>query len=424
MKLTILNQFYPPDYAATGQLLEELSIELSKKELDVQIFAGQPGYAFDQELAPSQEVSQGVLIRRTRTSRIWPQRLRGRAIAGILYCLRAIVKLRLRSRLGDLILVTTEPPYLMVVAYILHLLYKKPYICLIYDLYPDVAVKLGVAKEKDAIVKLWRWLNRLTWQKAEAIIVLSESMAKVIADQQPALAGKIEVVHNWADGVLIQPRAKADNWFAQRHGLEQTFTVLYSGNMGRCHDLETVMEAALLLQQEAVQFVFIGAGAKAPVCQEFVQRNQLTNCLFLPFQPKPVLPFSLTACDLSLVSILPQVEGLVVPSKFYGCLAAGTAIAAICPPHSYLREIIAEAQCGATIDNGDGAGLAQFILQLKNNPRRTATMGRRGRQYFEENFTLDTIADQYLSVITKVGDEKVAKLQANKFCNHPDSSLL
>lgn len=62
MKLTILNQFYPPDYAATGQLLEELSIELSKKELDVQIFAGQPGYAFDQELAPSQEVSQGVLI--------------------------------------------------------------------------------------------------------------------------------------------------------------------------------------------------------------------------------------------------------------------------------------------------------------------------------------------------------------------------
>ncbi|WP_242018171.1 glycosyltransferase [Synechocystis sp. FACHB-383] len=195
MKLTILNQFYPPDYAATGQLLEELSIELSKKELDVQIFAGQPGYAFDQDLAPAQEVCQGVLIRRTRTSRLWPQRLRGRAIAGILYCLRAIVKLRLKRRLGDLILVTTEPPYLMVVAYILHLLYKKPYICLIYDLYPDVAVKLGVAKEKDAIVKLWRWLNHLTWQKAEAIIVLSESMAKVVADKEPALAGKIEVVH-------------------------------------------------------------------------------------------------------------------------------------------------------------------------------------------------------------------------------------
>ena len=223
--------------------------------------------------------------------------------------------------------------------------------------------------------------------------------------------------------MLIQPRAKTDNWFAQRHGLDQTFTVLYSGNMGRCHDLETVMEAARLLNQEAVQFVFIGAGAKASICRDFVQHHQLTNCLFLPFQPKQVLPFSLTACDLSLVSILPQVEGLVVPSKFYGCLAAGMAIAAICPPHSYLRQIIAEAQCGATIDNGDGEKLAQFILQLKNNPHRAAAMGRRGRQYFEENFTLGTIADQYLSVITKVGDEKLAKPQANKFRGYADLRL-
>ncbi len=424
MKLTILNQFYPPDYAATGQLLEELSIELSKKELDVQVFAGQPGYAFDQELAPSQEVYQGVLIRRTRTSRLWPQRLRGRAIAGILYCLRAIVKLRLKRRLGDLILVTTEPPYLMVVAYILHLLYRKPYICLIYDLYPDVAVELGVAKEKDAIVKLWRWLNHLTWQKAEAVIVLSESMAKVVADKEPALAEKTEVVHNWADGVLIQPRAKKDNWFAQRHGLDQVFTVLYSGNMGRCHDLETIMEAARLLRQEEVQFVFIGAGAKAPICRDFAEQHQLTNCLFLPFQPKRVLPFSLTACDLSLVSILPQVEGLVVPSKFYGCLAAGTAIAAICPSHSYLREIITQARCGVIIDNQDGEKLAQFILQLKQNPRRAAVMGRQGRQYFEDNFTLDTIADQYLSIITNVSGQKVAKSRMEKSYRYADSKLL
>jgi glycosyltransferase involved in cell wall biosynthesis len=295
---------------------------------------------------------------------------------------------------------------------------------LIYDLYPDVAVELGVAKEKDAIVKLWRWLNHLTWQKAEAVIVLSESMAKVVANKEPALAEKIEVVHNWADGVLIQPRAKKDNWFAQRHGLDQVFTVLYSGNMGRCHDLETIMEAARLLRQEEVQFVFIGAGAKAPICRDFAEQHQLINCLFLPFQPKQVLPFSLTACDLSLVSILPQVEGLVVPSKFYGCLAAGTAIAAICPSHSYLREIITQARCGVSIDNQDGEKLAQFILQLKQNPRRAAVMGRQGRQYFEDNFTLDTIADQYLSIITNVSGQKVAKSRMEKSYRYADSKLL
>ncbi|WP_347338249.1 glycosyltransferase family 4 protein [Synechocystis sp. FACHB-383] len=224
--------------------------------------------------------------------------------------------------------------------------------------------------------------------------------------------------------MLIQPRAKTDNWFAQRHGLDQTFTVLYSGNMGRCHDLETVMAAARLLNQEAVRFVFIGAGAKAPICRDFVQRHQLTNCLFLPFQPKQVLPFSLTACDLSLVSILPQVEGLVVPSKFYGCLAAGTAIAAICAPHSYLRGIIAEAQCGAAIDNGDGEGLAQFILELKNDPQQATAMGHRGRRYFEENFTLDTIVNQYRSVIAKVSDQQPAQSRTKKSHCYPDSQPL
>jgi glycosyltransferase involved in cell wall biosynthesis len=183
------------------------------------------------------------------------------------------------------------------------------------------------------------------------------------------------------------------------------------------------MEAARLLQQEEVQFVFIGAGAKAPICRDFVEQHQLTNCLFLPFQPKQVLPFSLTACDLSLVSILPQVEGLVVPSKFYGCLAAGTAIAAICPSHSYLREIIAEAQCGATVDNGDGEGLAQFILQLKNDPQQSGTMGCQGRRYFEANFTLGTIADQYLAVITKVRDEKLARSPAPTSSGYSHLSL-
>jgi glycosyltransferase involved in cell wall biosynthesis len=159
------------------------------------------------------------------------------------------------------------------------------------------------------------------------------------------------------------------------------------------------MEAALILRDEPIRFAFIGAGAKLPECLAFVELHHLENCLFLPFQPKEVLPFSLTACDLNLVSVSQESEGLVAPSKFYGCLAAGKAIAVICPPHSYLREILAAAQCGRAIINQDGEGLAAFILELKQNPELSQNMGKNGRDYLEKNFTLSKITDQYLKVI-------------------------
>ena len=407
MKLTILNQFYPPDYAATGQLLEELGEELNKDGLDVEVFVGQPGYAYDQELASPNEVSKGILVRRTRTSRIWPERIRGRAVGGLLYCLRVLVKLRFSVRRGDLILATTEPPYLLITAFLLNLLYRTPYICLVYDLYPDVAVQLGVLSESHLIVKVWRWLNGLTWQKASKIIVLSVTMKQLLLERQPKLADKIVVIDNWADGKLIQPITKADNWFSREHGLDQVFTVLYSGNLGRCHDLDTIMDAALLLRDQPVRFVFIGAGAKLPICHDFVALHQLENCLFLPFQSKEVLPYSLTAGDLNLVSLLEEAEGLVAPSKFYSCLAAGKAIAAICPPHSYLRGIIQRANCGGCINNGDVEGLAQFILDLANNPDKAKTMGEKGRKYFEENFTLKIITKKYLDVIETVVNKEL-----------------
>jgi len=399
MKLTILSQFYPPDYAATGQLLEELATELITKGIDVEVFVGQPGYAYDQDLASPQEIRKGILVRRTRTSRLWPKRIRGRAVGGVLYCVRALVKMRFAARRGDVILATTEPPYLIVVAYLLGLLYRRPYVCLIYDVYPDVAVTLGVVAETHWIVKFWRWLNQLTWQNADAIIVLSKTMRQLITDRHPNLAPKISIIHNWADAEMIKPIAKSQNWFAQENGFDRVFTVLYSGNLGRCHDLKTVMEAALILRDEPIRFAFIGAGAKLQECLNFVELHQLENCVFLPFQAKDVLPYSLTACDLNLVSVSEESEGLVAPSKFYGCLAAGKAIAVICPPHSYLRGIIDGAQCGRAITNGDGEALAQFIRELQQNPDLSQQMGENGRAYLVKNFTLPKIADQYLKVL-------------------------
>lgn len=403
LKLLIITQFYPPDYAATGQLIEELALQLAQLGIVVQIFTGQPGYAFQKDSAPAIEQFQGVAIRRSRATRIWSKRIRGKALNGLLFCLRSGLHLLQSSSRGDVLLLTTAPPFLPILGYIANKIFGLPYVCLLYDLYPDVAVTLNVVPRHHWSVRLWDALNCCAWKHAQQIIVLSPSMKDRVVAKCPDIADKISVIHNWADPNRILPIAKHQNWFAKAYNLVNTFTVLYSGNMGWCHDMETILEAAKLLQQEAIQFVFIGNGAKRQVFRTQALQLGLNNCQFLPYQDKQNLPYSLTACDLSLVSVSPSMEGLVAPSKLYAALAVGRPLAVICEPHSYLRTIVTEAGCGEAFNNGDAAGLATFIRRLAADSQLSKQMGQAGRRYLKSNFTPELIAKQYSKLLFEAG---------------------
>ncbi|GAB4303186.1 MAG: glycosyltransferase family 4 protein [Oscillatoriaceae cyanobacterium] len=399
LELSIITQFYPPDYAATGQFIQELAYHLGCQGMKISIFTGQPGYAFQTEAAPKIEKAEPLRIQRSRTSRIWPHRIRGRAFNGLLFCLRTGLHLLKTCHRGDVLLLTTEPPYLPILGLFANLCFGLPYVCLLYDLYPDAAVELKVIPPKHWLVKLWDNINRLIWKRARSIIVLSSTMKDRVVAKCPEIKDKISVIHSWADPTWIKPLNKSHNWFAKQYNLNGKFTVLYSGNMGRCHDMDTIMAAAEELREEPVQFVFIGAGAKTKDCQEKAQQLGLTNCLFLPYQDKEVIPYSLTACDLSLVSISKGLEGVIAPSKLYGILAAGRPVAAICEPHSYLRQLIADARCGVAVDNGDGHGLADWIRRLAREPELANRLGIAGRQYLKQHFTPEIIAGQYAQVL-------------------------
>jgi glycosyltransferase involved in cell wall biosynthesis len=416
--LSIITQFYPPDYAATGQLIQELATQLGENNIGVNVFTGQPGYAFNEETAPAREKVQGVKIQRSRTSRLWSGRITGKAVNGVIFCLRTALHILRHQKKNDVLLITTAPPFLSVVGYVANRLCKVSYVCLVYDLYPDVATEFGLVSPSHPIVKFWDWVNGKVWRRAKSIIVLSETMKNRITAKHPQVASKISVIHNWANADWIKPLAKQQNWFACEHGIDRKFTVLYSGNLGRCHDVETILDTIKLLKDEPIQFVFIGAGAKQETCRQTVAELGLDNCTFLPYQDRKDLPYSLTACDLALVSIAPGMEGIVAPSKLYGVMAAGRAIAAICEPHSYLRELLAEAGCGASFNNQDSYSLANFIRHLASNPNLSKEMGLAGRQYLEANFTPQIIAQQYSQVLNPIKSPKRQavshKLQINK----------
>ncbi|PMB19334.1 glycosyltransferase family 4 protein [Fischerella thermalis] len=398
-KLSVVTQFFPPDYAATGQLLEELTRELGNLGVDIEVFTSQPGYAFRSSHAPSIENLGKVQVQRSRTAQLWPGRIRGKAVNGVLFTLRAVLHLLRNGNRFNLLLLTTAPPFLPFIGYLAHIWLRIPYVCIIYDLYPDIAIALKVISKDHWLAKLWQKLNKLVWQKSKALIVLSPAMKMRVTAICPQVADKVSVIHSWGDPDLIIPIAKKENWFAWKHNLVDKFTVIYSGNMGRCHDMDTILEAAKLLQDEPIQFVFIGSGAKKEELIKDVNRLRLKNFVFLPYQDKEVLPFSLTAGDLSLVSVDAGMESLVAPSKLYPALASGRPIAVICSQYSYLRQMITEANCGDTFENGDSHGLAEFIRLLSQDQELAKRMGRAGRQYMRSHFTPQIISRQYLQVL-------------------------
>lgn len=400
LQLLILTQFFPPDFAATGQLIEELVGPLGSQGVDVNVFTGQPGYAFAKGEAPKVERKNSVLVRRSRMSQLVPSRIRGKALNGLLFALRSIAHLAKRSRQYQVLLVTTAPPFLPVIGYLANLFLRLPYVCLLYDLYPDIAVELEVVKASHPVTRLWQSLNRQVWRRSAGIIVLSNSMKQRIVEHCPEVEHKISVIHSWSNDSKIVPIPKEENWFAQKHELIDPFVVLYSGNMGRCHDITTLFEAARYLQDEPILFVCIGGGAKRDGLIDAVEKSGLKNFRFLPYQEKSVLPYSLTACDLSLVSVADGMESLVAPSKLYPAMAAGRPIAAICSPRSYLGPLLEKAEGGQAFDNGDARAIADYILHLSQHKAEAKALGESGRRYMQQNFTLKQISKQYLDVLT------------------------
>jgi glycosyltransferase involved in cell wall biosynthesis len=123
-------------------------------------------------------------------------------------------------------LVTTAPPFLPIVGYVANLLFKLPYVCIIYDLYPDIAIALGVVSKNHWVAKLWQAMNQRVWLKAKGIIVLSPQMKQRVLEYCPQVAHKVSVIHSWANPELIVPIPKQENWFAWKHNLVNKFIVL------------------------------------------------------------------------------------------------------------------------------------------------------------------------------------------------------
>ena len=399
MRLIILNQFFYPDHSATSQLMTELAESLVEQGVQVTALSGRGRYNGGERLL-SQEDHKGARIWRAWSTSFGKKNIAGRLLDYASFYLGATLAL-LRMPRHDIVMALTTPPLIGLVALLVGRLRGMRVVCLVQDVYPDIAVALGALSARNPATRILDWVNRFVLRGVDRTIVLSGCMRDRIAAKVPNRASTIDVIHNWADGEKIKP-VDGDNPFVSANALDGKFVVLFSGNLGNVNEFSTVLEAANRLSARTdIVFLFIGDGAKGGEIRDYAEQHGLTNIRLLTYQPLNLLPFSLAAGDVSLVTLADGLAGLSVPSKTYGILAAGRPILFVGDLKSDIAGLVSDNHCGAAGAAGDSVRLSEIILEWSMDKTKITGLGVEARKLFDKRFDRASAVSAYVQSFNK-----------------------
>jgi colanic acid biosynthesis glycosyl transferase WcaI len=244
--------------------------------------------------------------------------------------------------------------------------------------------------------KLYRYSYR--------IVVLGRDMRPLVLKKiDPQNAEKIVMIPNWSDIEDVYPLPRTDNTILKTMNLSNKWVITYAGNMGRTHGLDNIIKAAKKINRvEAdIHFVMCGTGAKRSWLEAEVKKESLSNVTLLPSQPRAELNNLLNACDVAIISFMPGMAGVSVPSRMYNVLAAGKPIIAVADPTSELALVIKEEEVGWVIPPDQPDLLAEAIETAWMQRTCLKTMGENARAAAESKYTLSTIIAKYISLFTE-----------------------
>jgi colanic acid biosynthesis glycosyl transferase WcaI len=400
MRVVLLNQAFWPDVVATAQMSRDLADALAARGHNVVAVASRSIYGKSGATLPKRERLGAIDVRRVGASVFGrpkgPLGLVARGLDFLLfYALATWRVLTLPRADGPTVVVGfTTPPMIALVGLIARAVRGRNWksVYWVMDLYPDVPVACGVWRARALHVRVLERISRRLLASSDAVVVLGRCMRQRVLSKG-APAERVEMIPVWpveAGGPgAIQPVEHSANPVRQRWserwgpsmpgpGPADT-VVMYSGNFGIAHESATILAAMELLRDEPhLWFAFVGGGARRAEIERFIADKRLSRAHYFDYAPVADLSASLSAGDVHLVSIRPGLEGLIVPSKLYGAMAAGRPIVHVGSDQSEVALMVQESGCGMVVPEGDAPALARTLRELAADPGRRAAMGRAG----------------------------------------------
>ena len=395
MKLIFFNRFFYPDTSATSQILSDLAFHLAGSGREVHVVTTHaPGGA------GGPESIRGVHVHRVTEASTESPSLVRKAFAYLRYYSGARRAAAVLISAGDTVVLKTDPPLLSRAVGGIAKRRGARVVIWLQDLFPEIAREYGIRGMGGGTGALVRKLRDDSLALADAVVAISDRMAEQVHALGCVARGRTAVIHNWADGAAIVPIVAAANPLRSEWHVDDAFVVGYSGNLGRVHEFDTLLQAAASLRGEpAIRFLVIGRGPRLSEVKQRAAREGLANVAFLPHQDRGTLAQSLSAPDVHISILRPEFEGLVQPSKLYGIMAAGRPTIFIGDPEGETAHILAKAGAGLSVATGDEKALVAAILGLRDQPEMRERMGRKAREAFEKMYDMPIALAQWERIL-------------------------
>jgi colanic acid biosynthesis glycosyl transferase WcaI len=404
-RVIFTEQFYFPEGWGGAQIPRDITMHLARNGFEVEVVCGSDQYAPAEAGSGEDPAGAGVSIR--RAPRLFGGDVhRHKLLRQLWFCCAALPRL-LFGRAPELFVTQTNPPFIVPLIAVVAALRARPFAIIAQDLYPEVLFAHGMVGGGSFAARILQKVFAWAYRRASRVVSLGPVMSQRLL-QKGVSEGRITAICNWATGDERVVRG-GDNLLRAEWGLEGCFVILYSGNLGIAHDVQTPILAVreLLGEMPHLRLVFVGKGSRLAEAQHIVHTAGLSGAVqFRPLVPLEQLPHSLGIADLALVTLREGFEGLVVPSKLLGYMARGVPTLYV-GPSSDAQTLIEDSAGGVSVRNGDVEALANALRALAADPQRLTQMSEAAERYYRLRLARQIGLEHYRAVLEQVACEGV-----------------
>ena len=400
MKILVIGTLYTPDLGPSAPLFSQLCEKLVALKHEVLVITMVPHYPSGYVSPPyrgkilDKSIENGVNVIRIGLPSLDRSKLFFRLIQ--FFCYQIGATLIGCTKKYDVVLAANSSLSVWLPYFWYVVIRNKPTIYSVQDVYPDIGIKLGIFRNK-FVISIVTMLEKYCLNHSSIVQVISESFKESLYELG-VQESKIKLIPNWVDIEFIKPMARENN-FSRKTKLLNTFNIIYAGNIGKSQGLENILTVAKLLEnQKDIRFVFIGDGSEKNTLIDQATKENLSNVIFLPFEPRTNLPEVLATSDISLVSLKNSISFDSAPSKIYSIMASGRPIIACVDEGCEAFNLINQSKAGFCISPGDHKGLMDTILLFKSDQKLREKLGMNGRCWVEMYNSPSVAAQEFESI--------------------------
>jgi putative colanic acid biosynthesis glycosyltransferase WcaI len=398
--VVLVEQFYWPEGWGGAQLPRDLSVALVAEGWNVEVLCGADQYASIAGDGSYDPRKSGVRIRRVP-----------RVISGLIHRLKllrqlwfyfAAVPMLVFGRRPDIYVAQTNPPLVVPIVACIARARRRPYLIIAQDIYPEIMFAHGMSQRDGLLGRLLVRIFASAYRHAERVVALGAVMAARL-NSKGVLPERIEVISNWATGDVRVDRGDG-NKLRDEWGLAGCFVILYSGNIGIAHDVETPITALRMLLEKSSQarLVFVGNGSRLADARHAAAEARVSHAVqFRALVTGDRLPQTLGLAQIALVTLRDGFEGLVVPSKLLGYMARGIPTLYV-GPHSDVEQMLVESGGGICVRNGDAQAACSRLRELMSRAEDLASMGAAAERYYQDNLSQERALRKYVKLFDSV----------------------